>query len=116
MTDNTSHDIDDILLEQQEQNQDFNSEFESGGKGDGNGHDDDNEEEFKTPIAEKEDKYKDEDENASDRNGKIQSAADVLVELATQNAKLLFKDQYGTAYAQVDTTGHDEIIKVEGSK
>jgi hypothetical protein len=40
MTDNTSHDIDDILLEQQEQDQDFNSEFESGGNGNGNGHDD----------------------------------------------------------------------------
>jgi hypothetical protein len=59
---------------------------------------------------------KDEDKEPSDRNGKIQSAADVLVEVATDNAKSLFKDQYGTAYAQVHIIDHDEIIKVESNK
>src|SRR5918994_7664703 len=58
----------------------------------------------------------DEDKEPSDRNGKIQSAADVLVEVATDNAKSLFKDQYGTAYAQVHIIDHDEIIKVESNK
>ena len=44
------------------------------------------------------------------------SAADLLVELATENTSLFFKDQYGTAHAQVHTADHDEIIRVESNK
>ena len=44
------------------------------------------------------------------------SAADILVELATENTSLSFKDQYGMAYAQVHIADHDEIIRVESSK
>ena len=44
------------------------------------------------------------------------SAADILVELATENTSLLFKDQYGTAHAQVHIADHDEIIRVESNK
>ena len=44
------------------------------------------------------------------------SAADILVELATENTSLFFKDQYGTAHAQVHIADHDEIIRVESNK
>jgi hypothetical protein len=44
------------------------------------------------------------------------SAADLLVELATENTSLFFKDQYGTAHAQVHIADHDEIIRVESNK
>jgi hypothetical protein len=52
----------------------------------------------------------------SNGNSKIQSAALILVELATLNAKLLFQDQYNTAYARVHIRDHDEIIRLESSK
>ena len=42
--------------------------------------------------------------------------ADLLVELATENTSLFFKDQYGTAHAQVHIADHDEIIRVESNK
>ena len=42
--------------------------------------------------------------------------ADLLVQLATENSSFLFKDQYGTAHAQVRIADHDEIIRVESSK
>ena len=45
------------------------------------------------------------------------SAADILVDLATENISLLFKDQYGAAYALIHLEDdHDEIIKVENNK
>src|SRR5919109_5598458 len=114
MTDNNNkdsdiNDIDRRLLSEQEECLNSNpdsiseTEFESGG----NGHDD---------KKERGDKEEGEYEKSSDVNGKTQSAADILVELATDNAKSLFKDQYGTAYAQVHIADHDEIIRVESNK
>ena len=44
------------------------------------------------------------------------SAADILVELATEKPSLFFKDQYGTAHAQVHIADHDEVIRVESNK
>jgi hypothetical protein len=41
------------------------------------------------------------------------SAADLLAELAIENTNLFFKDQYGTAHAQVHNAYHDETIRVE---
>jgi hypothetical protein len=55
-----------------------------------------------------------EDEEDTDKG--FRSAANLLVELATENASLMFKDQYGTAYAQVHIADHDEIIRIESSK
>ena len=46
----------------------------------------------------------------------IHSAADLLVELAIENTSLFFKDQYGTAHAQIHIADHDEIIRVESNK
>jgi hypothetical protein len=46
----------------------------------------------------------------------IRSVADLLVKLAVENTGLLFRDQYGTAHAQVHIAGHDEILKIESSK
>jgi hypothetical protein len=43
------------------------------------------------------------------------SSAEILVELATENIGLLFKDQYGTAYALVHISGHEEIARVESN-
>ena len=54
---------------------------------------------------------REEDDNKGSR-----SAADLLVELAVENTKLFFKDQYGTAYAQNHIGDHDEIIRVESNK
>jgi hypothetical protein len=51
-----------------------------------------------------------------DDKGHHSAAADLLVELATENTSLFFKDQYGTAHAQVHIADHDEIIRVESSK
>jgi len=45
-----------------------------------------------------------------------QSFAEILVQLASENVESLFKDQYGTAYALVHITDHDEIIRVESNK
>jgi hypothetical protein len=117
-------DVDDKLLEQQEREQkEQELQFKSGGYGQ------DKEEEFETPIADEELKQyqeqkqsekqeqKDEDKEGSENgNGKIHSAAEVLVELASGNAKLLFKDQYGIAHAEVQTGEHNEIIKIESSR
>jgi hypothetical protein len=117
MTDNNNNDeisdIDRRLLAEQEEyfNSNSNSISETGFKGGGNGHNTNADEEFEPPIE-----NKNEDEKLSNGNTKIQSAADILVELATDNAKSLFKDQYGTAYAQVYIADHDEIIRVEGNK
>jgi hypothetical protein len=116
-------DIDDKLLEQQEQEQkkrEMDPKFEAGGNGHGY-------EKSETPIADEELKQYQEQEQSEEKecqgkkeeydgNGKIQSAADILVHLATENTKLLFKDQYGTAHAQVHIADHDEIIKAESSK
>jgi hypothetical protein len=44
------------------------------------------------------------------------SAADLLVQLTTENTSFLFKDQYGTAHAQVRIADHDEIIRIESNK
>jgi hypothetical protein len=46
------------------------------------------------------------------------SHAELIIELAAENRTLLFKDQYGVAYALVhfEEDDHDEIIKVESSK
>ncbi len=44
------------------------------------------------------------------------SSAEILVELATENIGLLFKDQYGTAYALVHISDHDEIARVESNR
>jgi hypothetical protein len=44
------------------------------------------------------------------------SAADILVQLATENISLFFKDQYGTAHAQVHIAGHYEIVRIESNK
>jgi hypothetical protein len=46
----------------------------------------------------------------------IRSAADLLVELATENISLLFRDQYGAAHAQIRVADHDEIVRIESSK
>src|SRR5918996_459433 len=46
----------------------------------------------------------------------IRSAADLLVELATENISLLFRDQYGAAHAQIRVADHDEILRIESSK
>jgi hypothetical protein len=114
-------DIDDKLLEQQEQEQkDQNLQLEV------DSHD---KEESETPIAdeelkqyqeqeqpEKQEQNDEDKEGPANGNGKIQSAAEVLVELACGNAKLLFKDQYGTAHAEVQIGEHNEIIKVESSR
>ena len=42
--------------------------------------------------------------------------AEILVRLAVENTGLLFKDQYGTAHAQIHVANHDEILRVESSK
>lgn len=44
------------------------------------------------------------------------SSAEILVELAMKNIGLLFKDQYGTAYALVHIADHDEIARVESNR
>jgi len=47
-----------------------------------------------------------------------QSNADILVQLATDNAELFFNDQYGTAFALVtiNTDRHREVIRLESDK
>jgi len=45
-----------------------------------------------------------------------QSSADILVQLATENIQLLFKDQYSIAYALVQVIDHDEVLRVESNK
>jgi hypothetical protein len=44
------------------------------------------------------------------------TAAETIVELATENTTLLFKDQYGSAYAIIQNEDHREIIKIESNK
>jgi hypothetical protein len=51
-----------------------------------------------------------------DNDKGLRSAADILVQLAIENTTLLFKDQYGTAHAQIHIADHNEILRVEGSK
>src|SRR5215207_7925584 len=123
-------DIDDKLLEQQEQEQkekDMGLRFEAGV----NSRDKEEQEDFsetertRDEILEREarqaqqlqdsNKKKEKKENGNG-SGKVQSAADVLVQLGTKNAKLLFKDQYSIAHAQVHTADQEEIIRVESSK
>jgi hypothetical protein len=114
-------DIDDKLLEQQEQEQNERDlQLEAGGN------DHDKEVESETPIADEElnqyqkqeqpDRQKqNDDDNERPANGNG-TAAEVLVELASENAKLLFKDQYGTAHAEVQIVEHNEIIRIESSR
>jgi hypothetical protein len=46
-------------------------------------------------------------------NGDVEkSAATLLVELAMENIKQLFKDQYGYAFAVIHNDDHDEILKI----
>ena len=123
-------DIDDKLLEQQEQEQkekDMGLRFEAGV----NSRDKEEQEDFsetertRDEILEREarqseqlqdsNKKKEKKENGNG-SGKVQSAADVLVQLGTKNAKLLFKDRYSIAHAQVHTADQEEIIRVESSK
>lgn len=123
-------DIDDKLLEQQEQEQkekDMGLWFEAGV----NSRDKEEQEDFsetertRDEILEREarqseqlqdsNKKKEKKENGNG-SGKVQSAADVLVQLGTKNAKLLFKDRYSIAHAQVHTADQEEIIRVESSK
>ena len=54
------------------------------------------------------------DEDRDDKG--TRSSADLLVQLAIENTSQLFKDQYGSAHAQIHITDHDEIIRVESSK
>lgn len=45
-----------------------------------------------------------------------QTIAEVLVQLAIQNTKLFFKDQYGIPYTLVNIADHYEITRVESGK
>jgi hypothetical protein len=47
-----------------------------------------------------------------------QSHASILVQLATNNARSFFKDQYGTAFALVSikSDNHNEVVRLEGEK
>jgi hypothetical protein len=108
-------DVDDNLLEQQEQEQDdlvlklkSHDEIEQ--------EDSSETERTREEILEREARHaKDVKENDSG-SGKVQSAADILVQLAIENTKLLYKDQYNIAHAQIHNADHYEIIKVESSK
>jgi hypothetical protein len=52
-----------------------------------------------------------------DDDGELRkSFAELLVELAEKNTKLLFKDQYNTPYALVRIGDHNEILRLEKSK
>jgi hypothetical protein len=44
------------------------------------------------------------------------SSAETLIELANEKIRVLFKDQYGTAYALVNNADHNETVRVESSK
>jgi hypothetical protein len=55
-------------------------------------------------------------ESQEQQQQQSQSSADILVQLATENIQLLFKDQYGTAYALVRVIDHDEVLRVESNK
>jgi hypothetical protein len=56
------------------------------------------------------------DDKAQQQQEPSKSAADILVELAIKNTKLLFEDQYGTTFALVYIVDHNEIIRVESDK
>jgi hypothetical protein len=71
--------------------------------------------EFVTSIRDKESENKD-DYNDSKSASHSKSYAETLLQLATENIQLLFKDQYGTAYALIHTLDHNEILKVESDK
>jgi hypothetical protein len=53
--------------------------------------------------------------NGDDKGLKL-SVAERLVDLVTQNSNMFFKDQYGAAYANIKTTDHHEIVRVESNK
>jgi len=53
--------------------------------------------------------------NENEGNGertKTHTNAELLIDLATTNTKLLFKDQYGTAFALVKIIDHNELIAI----
>jgi Bifunctional DNA primase/polymerase, N-terminal len=70
--------------------------------------------EFVNRIRDKEEQNKNDNDSESDSPSK--SYAETLLQLATENIQLLFKNQYGTAYAQVNILNHDEILRVESDK
>lgn len=49
-------------------------------------------------------------------NNQSQTNASILVEIAKNNTKQFFKDQYGTAFAIVRIVDHNEIISLESSR
>src|SRR5918996_1600439 len=115
--------IDDRLLEQQEhEHKDLDFQLES--------HEEEGQEDFSEAERQHDEtlerearqakefqrRAKNEESENGSGSGKIQSAADVLVQLAIENTKLLFKDQYNIAHAQIHNADHYEIIKVESSK
>jgi hypothetical protein len=53
--------------------------------------------------------------NGDDKGPKL-PVAERLVDLVTQNSNVFFKDQYGAAYANIKTTDHHEIVRVESNK
>ena len=71
--------------------------------------------EFVTDLRDKEGENKD-DDNDSKGSNSSKSYAETLLQLAIENIQLLFKDQYGTAYAVIRLLDHNEILKVESDK
>lgn len=70
--------------------------------------------EFVTRI--RDEKGENKDDNDLEESNSSKSYAETLLQLATENIQLLFKDQYGTAYALIHTLDHNEILKVESDK
>lgn len=68
-----------------------------------------------TRTRDKEEQNED-DDNDSESDSHSKSYAETLLQLATNNIHLLFKDQYGTAYALIYTLNHNVIMKVESDK
>jgi hypothetical protein len=74
---------------------------------------------FVTKIREEEKENNDnknDKEESGDSEPHSKSSAEVLLQLATEKIQLLFKDQYGTAYALVHILDHNEILRVESDK
>jgi hypothetical protein len=51
-----------------------------------------------------------------DKDKDDRSVAEVIVDLATDNSSLFFRDQYGIAYALVKIADHNEICRMESAR